>query len=193
MKENSKALYEGKITHTEDTLERLFKTERQTYHQMDILIRLAVGFLILLAGLFSTDIPGILKAILIVVGGLILLTRDFSVIGRAQDVTEKRGGNLPVMRYVFYDSDMHLSGEGSMHMAYGRLHRLIEDRDYFYLFQGKGSVCMMEKASLKPRDADALKEFLSGKTGLKWGRTYSLLSMNLFDLRQAYRDFRGKE
>lgn len=192
MKEKSKALYEGKITHTEDTLERLFRTERQTYHQMDILLRLAAGFALLLAGLFLTGLPSALKVVLIVFGGLILLTRDFSTIGRAQDVTEKRGGNLPVMKYVFYDADMLLSGEGSMRMAYGRLHRLIEDKDYFYLFQGKGSVCMMEKASLKPQDQKAFKEFISKKTELEWRRNFSLLSMNFFDLRQAYRDFREK-
>ena len=40
----AKAKFVGGIQHTEDTLQRLFKTEYRTYHQLRILSQLAVGF-----------------------------------------------------------------------------------------------------------------------------------------------------
>ena len=51
---------------------------------------------------------------------------------------------------------------------------------------------MMEKASIKPPEIMDFAKFLEEKTGLTWRREKSFLSMSIYDLRQTFRDMRGK-
>ena len=75
-----------------------------------------------------------------------------------------------------------------MRLKYSRFDRLIEDDSYLYLFLGRKSVCMVEKASVEGGSAEDLKDFVAQHTGLTWRRNRSILSMNLADVRQAVRD-----
>ena len=96
------------------------------------------------------------------------------------------------MSYGFGPDKVHLSGEGSMDIPYKKFTRLVEDRQYLYLFVSRSSVCMMEKDSVKPDDIMAFAKFLEGKTGLKWQAEKSFLSMSIYDLRRAFQDMRRK-
>ena len=79
-----------------------------------------------------------------------------------------------------------------MDIPYGKFTRLVEDRQYLYLFVSRNSVCMLERDSVRPDDIMAFAKFLEEKTGLGWRAEKSFLSMSLYDLRQTLRDMRGK-
>ena len=79
-----------------------------------------------------------------------------------------------------------------MDIPYGKFTRLVEDKQYLYLFVNRNSVCMMEKDSVKPADIMAFARFMEDKTNLKWRAEKPFLSMSIYDLRQALRDMRGK-
>lgn len=189
--EKAPKLYEAKIEHTEDTIHTLYITEHQTYHQSRILARLGIGFALVLLAVMAS-IPTVAKILLMALGCWLLVSKDFASVNRAEDALEKRKGNLPVMEYTFYNKDMLLSGEGKMHLKYSSFQRLIEDKDYLYLFQGPNSVCMLEKSSIKPQSPEEFMKFIEEKTGLTWRQNKSLLSMNLSDLMKALKDRRRR-
>lgn len=186
-----KAKFVGSIQHTEDTLQRLFKTEYRTYKQLRILIRMVIGFALAALAL-TTEMSTVLQGILLLVGCWLLVSRDFPAAVQADKAVDGRKGNLPQNMCTFFKGSLQLSGEGTMRLEYSRFQRLIEDNEYLYLFLGPKSVCMIDKATVEGGSAEDLKEFVAQRTGLSWRRNRSLLSMNLTDLRQALQDHRKR-
>lgn len=185
-----KAKFVGSVQHTEETLQRLFKTEYRTYHQLRILSQLAVGFALAALAL-TVEMSRPLQAVLLLAGCLIMVSGDLPASLRADKAVDDRKGKLPKNVCVFYANSMELSGEGTMRLEYGKFQRLVEDDRYLYLFLGRRSVCMVDKSAVEGGSAEELKEFVAQRTGLTWRRGRSFLSMNLADLRQAIRDHRS--
>ncbi len=184
-----KQFFEGEIVHTEKTITTMFRTEYQTYEQKKIFAWMGVGALmIVLAILVEMALP--IRIILLLIACWLLVSSDFPAEMRADKVVETRRGNLPSMRYEFYDKDMKLESEGSMRMKYDKFQRLIEDSNYLYLFEAKNSVCMIDKDSIQGGSVDQFKEFMEKRTGLEWRRCKSILSLNLTDIIQSARDRR---
>ena len=184
-------LYRAKITHTEKTVEQLYKMQYYVYEKPRILLRALVGFG-LVAAAVAAELPTWGRALLLLVGAWLLVSRDFPAAVRADRALSARKARLPGMNYGFGPDKLHLSGEGSMDIPYDRLTRLVEDKQYVYLFVSRTSVCMMEKTSLKPDDLMAFAKFLEDRTGLKWRAEKPLLSMSIYDMRQAWKDMREK-
>ena len=183
--------YRATITHTEKTVEQLYKMQYYVYEKPRMLLRMLVGFGLVLTAVV-TGFPNWAKALLLLAGAWLLVSRDFPAAVRADRVLSERRARLPNMHYSFGPEAVHLTGEGSMDIPYGKFTRLAEDRQYLYLFVNRNSVCMMEKDSVKPADIMAFAKFMEEKTGLKWRAEKPFLSMSIYDLRQALRDMRGK-
>lgn len=185
------AAFVGSIQHTEDTLQRLFKTEWRTYHQLRILTQLALGFVLVLLAL-AVEMDRILQAVLLLAGCLLMIGGDFPASVRADKAVDDRKGRLPKNICSFFSGSVELSGEGTMRLKYDRFQRLVEDSEYLYLFLGSRSVCMVDKAAVKGGSAEELKAFVAERTGLTWRRNRSFFTMNLADLRQMLRDRRTR-
>ena len=185
------AKFVGSIQHTEDTLQRLFKTEYRTYHQLRILAQLAAGF-VMAALALTVDMDRILQTVLLLAGCLLMVSGDLPASLRADKAVDERKGCLPSNVCSFFGGSLELSGEGSMRIKYSRLQRLVEDGGYLYLFLGRRSVCMIDKSSIKGGSAGELKTFVSERTGLTWRRRRSFFTMNLADLKQMVRDSRSR-
>ena len=179
--------YRAKIDHTEKTILTLFRVEYHTYEQKKMLLRFLIGFLIVLAGVFA-PLPTWGRAVLLLIGAWLIASLDFPSQIRVDRTLEQRKGRLPRMSYEFYEDEFVLSGEGTMRIPYKKLRRLIEDRDYLYLFLSRDSVCMMARSSLQPQEPDKFKAFVAEKTGLLWRRERGLLSIDLTDLILMFRD-----
>ena len=89
-----KAKFVGSIRHTEATLQKLFKTEYRTYHQLRILIQLAVGF-VLAAAALTVRMDRILQAVLLLAGCLLMIGRDAPAAFQADKAMDARRGKLP--------------------------------------------------------------------------------------------------
>ncbi len=187
----AETLYRAKITHTEKTVEQLYKMQYYVYEKPRIILRALLGFGLVVSAVMN-GIPTWGKALLLLLGTWLLVSRDFPAAVRADRVLSERKAKLPDMNYIFSMDKIHLSGEGSMDIPYQKLTRLVEDRQYLYLFLNRNSVCMMGKDSIKPADIMAFAKFMEEKTGLKWRAEKVFLSMSIYDLRQALRDMRGK-
>lgn len=182
-----KAHFHGKIDHTEETIVLLYKTEYYTFETMRMLTRMAIGAIMIILGL-TVELQMWARGILMLIGCWLLVSKDFPSAARADRVIEARKGSFPSMSYDFYEDHVFLSGEGSMNIEYSKFGRLVEDGEYFYLFISKASVCMVERATLTPPAEEKFMKFIEDKTGLRWRREQSILSMNARDLLQAIRD-----
>ena len=183
--------YRAKITHTEKTVEQLYKMQYYVYEKPRMWLRMLIGFGLVLTAVV-TGAPNWGKALLLLVGAWLLVSRDFPAAVRADRALSERKARLPNMNYSFGPEAVHLSGEGSMDIPYSKFTRLVEDRQFLYLFVTRNSICMMEKDSIKPADLMAFAKFMEDKTGLKWSAEKSFLSMSIYDLRRAFRDMREK-
>lgn len=179
--------YRARIDHTEKTILTLFRVEYRVYEQKKMLLRFLAGLAIVFAGVFA-PLPTWARAILMLIGAWLVASLDFPSQLRADRTLEARKGLLPRMRYEFYDDELRLSGEGAMSIPYGKLDRLVEDREHLYLFLSRDSVCMLSRDTLQPKEPEAFKTFLAEKTGLVWRRERGLLSLDLADLILMYRD-----
>ena len=187
----AEGLHRASITHTEKTIQQLYKTQYYAYGKRRMLLRMALGLARVAAALLAA-VPAWARALLLLLGCWLLASRDFPASVRADRALSERKASLPVMKYVFEADGLHLQGEGSMDIPYGKFTRLAEDNGYFYLFVSRDSVCMLERASLQPKQEEAFKAFVGEKTGLTWRREKSILSLNLYDLRQLLRDLKEK-
>ncbi len=185
-------LYRGKIEHTAKSVERLYTTAYNCYSKGRMLTRLGIGVVLVIVSL-TVSMPMSARAVLMLVGAWLMASRDFPGQIQADRAVEARHGSLPGMDYEFYPDRVRLSGEGSMNIPYKKFTRLVEDEEYLYLFLDKDSVCMLPRSSVEPQPAEDFMKFVEGKTGLSWRREKSLLSLNLWDLRQLWRDIRGKK
>ena len=179
--------YTASIDHSEKTIERLYRTQRRTYDKGRIFLRLVLGFGMVLAAALVA-LPTWLKAILLLVGAWLMASGDFPAQIRADRAVQDRGGSLPKMRYEFYEDHLKLTGEGSMNIGYRKLNRLLEDREFYYLFLERDSVCMIDRESLKPAKQEDFRLFLENATGLNWRQEKSFLSIDLADLIKMRRE-----
>lgn len=186
---NSK--FKAKIEHNERTIEELFRTEYYTYEKSKILIRLAIGVAAAVIGIVVT-MPIWCRGLLLLVAGWLIAAKDFPAQVRADKSVQDRNGQLPKMSYEFYEGYVTVSGEGSMDIKYKKFKRLVKDASYLYMFISKDSVCMLERESVKPKSDEELMTFVAEKTGLEWKSEKSFLLLNIYDLRDIFRDRHAK-
>lgn len=128
--------------------------------------------------------PIAIKAVLMMIGCWLVSSRDFPARLRAERTLENRKAVLPQMITTLYEDHISLSGEGKMDISYDKIRVLYKDKEYYYLFLGADSACMMEKKTLVPDKLEEFEAFLEKKTGLKWKEYKSFLQMNLTDIRE---------
>lgn len=180
-------LFKGKIDHTEDTIEQLFRMQLYAYKKLYSLARMGIGFGFILMAVFLA-FPMWLRGILLLLGAWLTVSRDFPAQVAADRAISARHGSLPRNSYRFHPVSFTMDGEGSMEIPYQKISRLIEDDGYFYLFLSKDSVCMIERGSVgDEKGQQAFMDFLKEKAGLAWVREKSFLFMNIDDIRRAWR------
>ena len=173
--------YYGKIEHTEKTIMALYRTQYHAYSKPQMLLWMGFGFVLIFVAAFAT-LPAWVKTVLLLIGALLVTSMDFPSQVRADRAVDARRGNLPKMEYEFHKDAVKISGEGSMSISYKKIERLVDDKSYLYFFMGKDSICMVDRATIKPKSVEEFKEFLSQKTGLHWQSEKSFLAMNLADV-----------
>lgn len=94
-------------------------------------------------------------------------------------------GSYPTLNYSFFENRMEL--KDSM-ILYSELIQLVEDEEYYYLFQSSQFGWMLPKNSVKgEKNKFEFRDFISKKTGLKWRRPPTILNLNLDTLRRAWK------
>ena len=174
--------YTAEMHHSRETLNRFIRVQYDTFEfgRKAILFAAAVG--LILFGIAKAAAAALLSVICLIGGCLLLTNIDAKAKSVADGVAEAMKGKYPSLQYSFSDSGFR-DGEGKEEVPYSRLFRLMADEKYLYLFISKASGYMLELSTVSGEaDAEGLKSFLSGKTGLKWLRPVTLMNFNIKDL-----------
>lgn len=174
--------YQGRMDHTEDTIQALFEAQYNTYRMGRVVLTAVAGVVLAAAGLFA-PVPVLAQGLLILAGCLLFVGRDFPAIVRAEGVIEARGGVLPASVCTFCAGHMELEEGGlKKKLRYEKLDRIVQDRKYLYLFFGPESVVMVDRSTIQPGSAEEVMELVSRRCGKQWEAPFSLLTFNLRDL-----------
>ena len=166
-------------TEFNDTSIRLmFKTEYFTFEKKLLAMRIGFAALLLAVGMFA-GLPVPAQALCLLVGVWLIVALDFPSKIRAEGVIQKRGGAVSSVDIIFTETDIRVD---KRKLAYKKVTRLVEDKDYCFVFENRQNAVMVDKSTLEPGSADDFKAFIEEKTGLTFRRNVNILSMNLFDL-----------
>ena len=174
------AKYRAKMQHNKATIHKLVQTQYDTFQFHKKLIHMLIAFGLILFGLYA-DQSMFMPMIALFVGCIMLANINAYPRAQAGQVLKMMGENYPQSDYYF-EADYFTFNKEAEAVPYRKIIRLVEDREYLYLYVSKQSAYMVDKKTIsRGQDLD-LKEFLAIETGLKWTRPASLLRFNLKDL-----------
>ena len=164
-------VYQASIRYDENTIARMDRAINDSFFFSRKICFLGIC-IALIAG-------GALMGVTTTMGIIALLT------GRnARQVLRAMRGRTLKMEYTFSGKKFTCaiaSGDTSSY-EYDSIIRLVEEKDYLYLFQKPTQACMVDIASLCPNQLAEFKESMTKKTGLQWTKPLSILS---FSFRQC--------
>lgn len=176
------------MEHSEESIRRLSRVQYDTFSALTkvmwyltcaVSLALGVG---LIGQLDETP-----RLLLAAFGAIALMNIGASAKARADKVIAavKQKGEFPRTTLTFKDDEIGIeerSGKtGSM--KYGSILRLIKDDEYWYLFISRTAAYMLPITGLNGQVSPARFEaLLQKKTGLEFGRPFSLLRVNLPDI-----------
>ena len=185
--------YEGRIDHTEDSIQALFETQYTTYRFGRVLAAAAAGVALVAAGLFA-PLPMWGQALVLLAGCMIFVGRNFPAVVRAVKAIDARGGALPTAVCTFCAGHMELQEGGvQKKLRYDRLDRLVQDKKYVYLFFGPDSVIMVDREKIRRGTAEDVMRLVEKRAGKKWEAPFSLLTVNLHDLLRIWDGRKAKK
>jgi hypothetical protein len=100
---------------------------------------------------------------------------------QANTVLKQMGKQFPQSDYSFYEKEFKFYDKGDP-IPYTRLIRLIEDRQYLYLYVSAQSAYMVDKGTFSGGSVSDFKTYLEIETGLNWSRPANLFSFKITDL-----------
>lgn len=171
--------YRAKMQHSKATIQKLVQTQYDTFQFHKKLIHMAIAFGLILFGLYA-DQTMFMPLIALFVGCVMLANINAYPKAQARQVLEMMGGKYPKSDYFFRETEFSFNAEADP-IPYSRLIRLVEDRDYLYLYVSQQSAYMVDKATISQGKDMDLKDFLAIETGLKWTRPANLLNFKLRD------------
>lgn len=184
------AKYRAKMQHSKDTIYKLVQTQYDTFQFHKKLIHTLIAFGLILFGLYA-DQSMFMPLIALFVGCVMLANLNAYPKAQAKEVLKMMGDNYPQSDYYFGGGSFTFNKEAEP-VPYRKIIRLVEDREYLYLYVSKQSAYMVDKRTISRGEDLDLKEFLAIETGLKWTRPASLLRFNLKDLFPKTKDdYRG--
>lgn len=181
----SKDHFKATMVFDDESIRMMFRAEYYTYERIQLLTRLCIGIVFVLLSL-SVEMPTIIKALCLMAGCWLVVSRDFPSKVRAERVLERRGGVSSRVECRFSESGIDV--DNGAHFDYAELDRLIEDGAYCYIFKDRQSAVMVPKDSIVPNDPERFQRFISLKTGKDWRKNKGVLLFNWKDLRQMVWD-----
>lgn len=175
----TKKHFEASMVFTDDTIRRMFRTEFYSYELPWRLLWTGIGAGLILAALF-TGLSTAVKAFFLLAGCLMLSMPDFLSRIQAEGVIMQRGGAVSKVAYEVTSSGISI--EGGRQLPFKKVDRLVEDDQYYYIFQSRQNAVMLPKEGIRRGSSQELGAFISQMTGKSWKRSRSLWSLTLKDL-----------
>ena len=173
-------IYRAKMHHNATTIKKLIQTGYDVFQFRRKLINAAIAMGLILYGLYA-DQSMITPIIALFVGCVMLANINAYPRAQAKQVLAMMGDDYPKSDYHFREREFEFNAEADP-IPYKSIIRLVEDREYLYLYVSKQSAYMVDKATISQGKSMDLKDFLAIETGLKWTRPANLLNFRLRNL-----------
>lgn len=182
-------IYRAKMKHSADTIKKLVQTQYDTFQFGRKILNMAIAFGLILFGLYAD--PSMFMPLIALFVGCVLLANINAVPRmRAKEVLQQMGGKFPKSDYSFLEKGFKFYDKGEI-IPYSSLIRLVEDRQYLYLYVSEQSAYMMDKGTVTGGSLEDLKTFLKIETGLTWTRPASLFNFKLKDVLRKKEEYKG--
>ena len=142
--QSSKNHFEAAVLFDRVTILRMFRTEYYTFERLQLLTRLLVAAILLFMALFG-GLTQIATIPCLAVGAWLIVSLDFPSKVRAERVLQQQGEQPSKVRYRFNDTGIYV--ENGAHLKYEQVGRLIEDDEYFYIFQDRQFAVMVPRTA----------------------------------------------
>ena len=182
-------IYRAKMKHDANTIRKLIQTGYDTFQFKRKLLNTVIAFGLILFGLYA-DQTMFMPWIALFAGCVMLANINIIPKGQARDVLKQMGGKFPKSDYSFYEKEFKFYDKGEP-IPYKRLIRLIEDRQYMYLYVEEQSGYMVDKGTVTGGTVSDFKTYLEIETGLKFSRPASLFSFRITDLFPKKDNYKG--
>lgn len=181
--------FRAKMKHSASTIQKLIQTQYDVFQFKKKLVHMIISLALILFGLYA-DQTMYMPIICLFIGCVMLANLNMQPRSQAKEVIKQMGGKFPKSDYTFTDEGFKFYDKGDI-IPYGTLVRLVEDRQYMYLYVTEQSAYMVDKGTVTGGTVDDLKDWLKIKTDLSWTRPASLLSFKLKDLFPGRQDSKG--
>ena len=124
---------------------------------------------ILIAGGAALGMGNIYGVLSIVLGCVLLPSVGSAKSRNARQIIRYLNGRTLTMHYTFREDGFtsQVGGEPSEN-SYDTVIRLVEEKDYLYLFQKPTQACMVDVSTLEPPVLEDFKAFISARVGVAW-------------------------
>ena len=183
--QSSKNHFEAAVLFDRATILRMFRTEYYAFERLQLLTRLLIAAILLFMGLFG-GLPQIATIPCLAVGAWLIVSLDFPSKVRAERVLQQQGEQPSKVRYRFNDTGIYV--ENGAHLKYEQVGRLIEDDEYFYIFQDRQFAVMVPKTALLPDSPERFRKYIARQCGMEWKRSGSFLMVDRKDFVQMLQD-----
>ena len=189
----SNALYTAGMVHNEKSIRRLAILQYDLFQPYRKYVILAVGFAMILFGFFGgLNLQG--AGVCVFLGCLCLWFSKAPAQVTANRMVEAIGGKYPRSELYFREEEVAVTdGKEWFYMPYGMIQRVIEDKEYIYLWLTRATSYMIDKATLEPADQKAFKAFLEARTSLLTENTPSLFRFNLGAVRRRVKNAKARK
>jgi hypothetical protein len=178
-------VYTAGIQYSAESIKRLCQVRRKTFETTKRLTTLAASFLMILVGLFLSR-ENQLGVLMMLCGSILIMGIDAPATALADRIIHQfKGKDYPKIFYYFSENGI-TTNEMPEECPYHRIIALVEDKEYFYLFQNKLAAFMIQRSSLGEHQED-FKEFVSAHTALQFFEPFRLQNMNYRRLLDAIR------
>ena len=156
------------MQHNADTIERLSIMQYRNFSQMQQIIQLVIAALLILIGIRCWNEFILLPILCLFIGCWMFTAINIPPKYRARKICRLMNGDFPYTQYKFMKNQFILQGsKGQESVPYQKLIRLVEDKEYLYLYISRQSAYMIDKSTIST-SAKLLKKVIADGSMLRW-------------------------
>jgi len=173
------ALYTAYMIHNEKSIRRLAILQYDLFQPYRKYVILLAGFAMILFGFFGgLNLQG--AGVCVFLGCLCLWFSKAPAQVTANRMVEAVNGKYPHTEMYFREEEVAVTdGSKWFYMPYSLIQRVVQDKEFYYLWLTRATSYMIDKTTVEPADLKAFQTFLEGKTGLLTENAPSLFRLNL--------------
>lgn len=185
--------YTARMKHTADTITKLVLMQYNTFQVAKKVIRIVIAVGLIVYGVMSFSSGMITPLIAFFFGSVLISGTDVRAKYNAKKIIKQMNGRFPSSEYTFTETGFK-DAEKSAEIPYGKLIKLIDDKEYLYLYISTQSAYMVDSSTVTGKNGlEGLKELVSDKANLQWVSPVTFFNFNIYSFRDKTKRKKDKD